>query len=158
MDAGRCETTLLRNFLADGLEMMTVDVLNRLLAMHSRSLPTYLVSAPPWYPESDSNAMVALRHVAEDHALMVDRLGAEIMREHGAVKAGEFPMTYTDLHDLSIDFVLRQVVSELQGNLEEIQTCMDQLQNAPAAKALAEEALGATQGHLDNLVSLESVS
>ena len=139
-------------------EMTTVDILNRLLAMHSRSLPTYLVSAPPWYPESDSDAMVALRHVAEDHALMVDCLGAEIMRENGAVKAGEFPMNYTDLHDLSIDYIIRQVVSELRVNLEEIQTCIDQLQNAPGAKALAEEALGATQGHLDNLDSLESVS
>jgi len=139
-------------------EMTTVDVLNRLLAMHSRSLPTYLVSAPPWYPESDSDAIVALRHVAEDDALMVDRIGAEVLREGGTVKAGEFPMTYTDLHDLSIDFVMRLVVSELQENLEEIRICIDQLQNAPAAKALAEEALGATQGHLDNLDSLESVS
>lgn len=139
-------------------EMTTVDVLNQLLAIHSRSLPTYLRSAPPWYGDEDSEAVTVLRHIADDHALMVAKIGSEILREGGVVKGGEFPMLYTDMHDLSIEYILRQVVLQQESEMEVIRSCVSKLQHAPAARALAEEALGAAQGHLDNLNSLESVS
>ncbi|MCP4192940.1 MAG: hypothetical protein GY768_20185 [Planctomycetaceae bacterium] len=136
----------------------TIDVLNRLLALHSHSLPMYLVNAPPWVAEEQLDAATALRHVGEDQQLMSDRIGKLIV-EYGEVpQMSEFPMVFTDMHDLSLDYILTEVKRRQQYEIEQIQACIGQLQEAPVAKAIAEEALGAAKAHLENLVEAETVT
>jgi hypothetical protein len=137
-------------------ELTTLDWLNRLLTLHRCSLPMYLASAPPWYPQPNSEAEAVLRHIAEDQQLMVDRIGAVILDQGGAVKPSEFPMEFTDLHDLSVDFLIPQVIARQQREIEWMRKCVHALQDEPTARAIAEEALGAAQGHLDSLNELSS--
>lgn len=136
----------------------TVDVLNRLLALHSRSLPTYLASAQPWFAEHEEEATTVLRHIAESQELMVERLGTLVIEEGGVPAIGEFPMMFTDMHDLSMDYILPRLVEWIESDMSTIRECIGQLNGAPAAKAMAEEALGAAQAHLDSLHELQHLS
>ena len=67
---------------------------------------------------------------------------------------GEFPMEYTDLHDLDIDYLIRFAVDYQQQDIASIGEIVDQLRLAPAAQSLAEEVSGMTKGHLDSLLEL----
>ena len=133
----------------------TVDVLNRLLALHSRSLPTYLASARPWISENEQEAMTVLRHIAESQGEMVERLGTLVVDEGGVPHIGEFPMMFTDMHDLSLDYILPRLVEWIESDIVTIRQCIGELNGAPPAKAIAEEALGAAQAHLDSLHELQ---
>jgi hypothetical protein len=128
-----------------------VDPLNRLLALHSRSLPMYLASAQPWFPELDSDAERVLRHLADDQRMMVDQIGAVILDIGGLVQPSEFPMEFTDLHDLSIEYLLPLVAARQQEELGQMRQIAHQVRHHPTARAVAEEALGAAPAHLDNL-------
>jgi hypothetical protein len=135
-------------------EQMTLDVLNQLLALHSRSLPTYLACARPWFPKPDSEAESVLRHIAEDHKLMIDRIGTIIMDLGGTISASEFPMEFTDMHDLSVDYLVPQIITRLEQDVAWMRQCVPQLNDVPAARAIAEESLGAAQAHRDSLNEL----
>ncbi len=58
------------------------------------------------------------------------------------------------LHDLSLDFLIAAAVRYQEYDLTAIQEIVDGLAPAPAARALAEEALGMSKGHLDSLREL----
>ena len=133
----------------------TVDVLNRLLALHSRSLPTYLASARPWFADNEQEAMTVLRHIAESQESMVERLGTMVVEEGGVPQLGEYPLYFTDMHDLSIDYILPRLVEWIESDVTTIRQCVGELNGVPAAKAIAEEALGAAQAHLDSLNELK---
>ena len=64
---------------------------------------------------------------------------------------GDFPMSFTDKHDLSIDYLLNIACAYHQQDIAALNLLVEQLQQTPAAKALAEETLGMAKGHLDAL-------
>lgn len=132
----------------------TIRALNRLVAIHNRSLAMYLASARPFTREGDEEAMAVLRHMATDQRKTVERLGALILELGGRVAKGEFPMEFTSLHDLDLDYLLRRVVASHKVDIEAIKECVDELRLAPLARALAEESLGAAKGQLDSLEEL----
>ena len=134
----------------------TIDVLNRLYAIHNRSLPMYLSFAVPFTMGKSDKASTALGHVVEDQKLMVDRLGELILDLGGDLQPGEFPMVFTSLHDLGIDYLIGQVILDLKRDIAIFDHCANQLNLVPMAKALAEEALGAAKGHLDSLEEVVS--
>ena len=132
----------------------TIDVLNRLLVIHSRSLPIYLGYAHPRFARGNAVAGETLAMIVEDQERTIDRVGGMIVEVGADVAAGEFPMVYTGYHDISFDFLLPKIIAHQQQDIDTIQECVDQLDADPIAKAVAEEALGAAQGHLDNLQEL----
>ncbi len=73
----------------------TNDVLNRIVVLHSRSLPVYLTYAPPWQMVGMAEAMTVIKQIAEDNQRTVDRLAAIILENGGTVDHGEFPMSFT---------------------------------------------------------------
>ena len=74
----------------------------------------------------------------------------------GLMQGGEFPMMYTDMHDLSTDYILNEVVRFQRLELERIEQIASALEGQPKPQALAKEALGAGKGHLHNLGELLS--
>lgn len=136
----------------------TVDVLNQLLALHSRSLPTYLASARPWIADNEQEIMTVLRHIADSQESFVERIGTLVIEQGGVPAMGEFPMMFTDMHDLSIDYILPRLVEWIESDTKKIRQCIEQLNGAPAAQTIAEEALGAAQAHLDSLHELQQTS
>lgn len=131
-----------------------VAVLNHLLAIHHRSLPSYLKSANPWTRQKNDPRLPALLGIADDHERMVGRIGEMIIELDGAVRYGEIPMRYADWHDLSIDFLLQRAIESEKLDIERIQRCIEWLEDAPRARALAEESLGEAKAHLEILEEL----
>lgn len=135
-----------------------IDLLNELLALHSTSLAMYLSNAKPWTIGSEPRAAQTMSDVARDHKRMVDRIGNVILKYQGIVRYGEFPMQFTDLHDLSPEYLVSAVQKELASTDKRISEIVDSLADYPEALAVAQEAAGASKGHLDNLAELMAES
>jgi hypothetical protein len=140
--------------------MITIDVirhLNRLLAIHCRSFIQYLRWARPHVPPGHEDEIDALTAIADDQDGMAERITRLILDSGALPRSGEFPMEFTDLHDLDIDFLISAAVKYQEFDLTAIQRIVDGLATAPAARAIAEEALGMSKGHLDSLRELVHV-
>lgn len=129
-------------------------ILNRLIAVHARSLPVYLADAAPWGTSKDVHAQGVLDMIAADQLLTVDRLADEVMAMGGAVKQGAFPMEFTGLHDLSIGYLIREMTRRQANDVVEIDQLVGMLDKDASVRPLAEEALGAAKGHLETLNEL----
>lgn len=135
----------------------TNEVLNFLCVIHNRSLPSYLRYAVPWNAHQN-NGKDSLDLIVADHDRTVDRVSEWIIENRGDVSPGEFPMTFTSLHDLSFDYLLDKMIGEQTKMISQIESCVARLMTAPMAKELAEEALGAAIGHLQTLEELAAQS
>lgn len=137
--------------------MTTADpnaVLNRLLILHHRSLPMYLSYALPYPTRGDDKARDVLKHIVASQKEMVDRIGSLLVEREVDVTHGEFPIYFTGLHDLSLEYLVRRMIADQRRDIAEIEKCAEQLSDDPYGKALAEEALGAAKAHLDALEEL----
>jgi hypothetical protein len=76
------------------------------------------------------------------------------MDQKELARTGEFPMEFTDLHDLDIDFLIDRAMVYQRQDIELVGQLLHQLQLSPAAKSLAEETLGMAKGHLQSLQEL----
>jgi len=132
-----------------------VDVLNRLLVLHHRSLVAYLSYASPAWHRGDERVQETLKTIAADQRQFVDRMSELIVDEDGAVQFGSFPMSFTGYHDLSFDFLLDRLLEHQRRDLVTIQECVSLLDSVPLAKALAQETLGAAKGHLESLEEIK---
>jgi len=135
-------------------EASTTDVLNQLLALHCRSFPMYLAYARPWTHAEDQRAVETIQHIVADQRTMVVRIGTALLRDEVPPETGQFPMQFTTLHDLSLDFLVQEAIRHQQADIASIESCVEELRRAPAAGALAEEALGLAKGHLQAMAEL----
>jgi hypothetical protein len=132
----------------------TIYWLNRLLAIHCKSFPQYMRWSRPYVPPGRRDEMDSIEAIAQDQDVMGDRISRMIVDGDALPRTGEFPMEFTDLHDLDIDYLLRLAVRYQEQDVKAIQELVERLQTAPAAKAIAEEALGMAKAHLDTLREL----
>jgi hypothetical protein len=132
----------------------TIDLLNRLYVLHYRSLSVYLHYAPPNQLASHLHAAGVLAQVVADQTRTADRIGALIIESGGTVDPGEFPMSFTGLHDLSLDYLLKLLIDRQQRTIAACERIAAQLDMAPFAQAIAREAVGEAKGHLENLQEL----
>lgn len=132
----------------------TNALLNRLLAILCRSFPQYLQYSRPYVPPGRLALMETISAVVSDQNGLIDRIGHLLEDTYSAARRGEFPMEFTDLHDLSIDFLIGSAVSYQEQDVAKIAEIVEELRLAPAAQSLAEEALGMAKGHLDSLREL----
>lgn len=127
-----------------------VEVLNRLLRILYRSLPVYLAEVKPWSTE-DSERGRAIEAIAADQLQLAQRVAGAVLEQNGRIDTGHFPVEFTDKHDLATDYLVREAFEHQQHDLAAIQRCVADLHDAPSLRPLAEEALGAAIGHLENL-------
>lgn len=132
----------------------TVDILNRLYVLHCRSLPMYLSYAQPHELQNRPEAAAVLEQVVADQKRMSDRLATLILDSSGTIDPGEFPMSFTGLHDLSVNYLLKMVVDRQKKHIVACEKLAEALAMAPFAQAVAREAVGEAKGHLDNLLEL----
>jgi hypothetical protein len=132
----------------------SIDVLNRLLVLHSRSLPLYLLDAAPWSQPSDEAALSVIRDIAHDQQDTAEQLVQLIMERNGTPEHGDFPLTFTIYNDLSVEFLVKEMLRRQKNELAEIENCAGRLANDETALAIAEESIGAAKAHLDSLREL----
>lgn len=133
-----------------------VDLLNELFRTVYRSLPMYLKSAPPWSDPAHQAAREALDNIICDQQQTSQRIGEAILDRDGAVIPGDFPMVYTGINDVSIDYLLAHLFQQQHELVSDIEAIVAQLQQTPDgdARELAEETLGSERAHLETLESL----
>ena len=134
----------------------TTDLLNRLLVLQVRSLPMYLSYAPPHELDRHAQAKAVLGQIVEDQRQTVDRLSSLILEHGGTIDNGEFPMSFTSLHDLSLPYLLKQLIERQERTIAFSESLADQLAKAPFAQAAAQETVGQAKGHLENLRDLQA--
>ena len=132
----------------------TIDILNELLVVHHRSLPMYLSYAVPWAPTAPNgtrNIAAVLDRLVADQKRYASKLAEAILARGGRIETGGFPMEFTDLHLLSLDYLLNEMVKYQRRDIAKIERAVELLRDDPLARELAEEALGNAKGHLDSL-------
>jgi hypothetical protein len=134
----------------------TTEILNRLLVLHERSLPMYLSYAPPAGLARNAKAKAVLDQIVADQKRTVDRLATIILENSGVIEHGEFPMSFTSLHDLSLDYLLKLLIERQVKTVAACERLADDLNLAPYAQAAAREAVGEARGHLENLQELQA--
>ena len=134
------------------------DILNHVLATLNRSFAMYLSYAMPYFSQHDDAARAEFENLVADQKNYVKKLGEMVVNYHRRADMGDFPMAYTDCHDLSLDYLIRQMTKLHQDDLRVIEKAERELAAArdPAALALVQEILGNARGHLENLKQLVS--
>jgi hypothetical protein len=132
----------------------TIHLLNRLLGIVSRSFLQYLKFSQPYVPPGRKEVLEVLETMVTDQNSMADRISQMVMDQKELARTGEFPMEFTDLHDLDIDFLVDRAMVYQRQDIELVGQLLHQLQLSPAAKSLAEETLGMAKGHLQSLQEL----
>ena len=138
--------------------MNTIQVLNRIIALHASSLPQYLTSAPPHVGYGEEKAWEILRNVATDQKLMIDKLADVVEDLDGTPNMGEFPAEFTGYHDLSMDYIVADALSRQLSEQDAIESLSTQLPSGSLERTLAQEALGASKGHVESLRECESLA
>jgi hypothetical protein len=128
-----------------------IPVLNRLLQVLCRSLPAYLADAKPWGTAGNQSVQAALDHLVADQQRYARRVADAITAQGGRPDPGRFPMEYMAKNDLSLDFLLQEVINSQQRDVTALEHCAAQFEDVSSLHALAEEILGNARGHLDIL-------
>lgn len=133
------------------MSLNTVQLLNRLLAIHGGSLPMYLDSAPPHRQHGDGRVWEAIQHVIDDQKLMIDKIADYVESLDGTPNMGEFPMEFTALHDLSMEFITQKAIQRQKNEVALIEQISSDLEPGSQARALSQESLGAAKAHVQSL-------
>jgi hypothetical protein len=131
-----------------------VPTLNRLLCLLCRSLPAYLadVKASAW--AEGERIRVAIDRLASDQRMYAQRVAESITERGGRPNSGRFPTEFTAKNDISLVFLLPQIIDRQREDIAAIQQCVGRLEGDSALHALAEEILGNAKGHLDILAGM----
>ena len=141
-------------FLIAMASTTTIEVLNRVLAILCRSFPQYLQFSRPYVPSGNDQILETLEEIVSGQNALADRVARLIEESGGLADRGEFPMAFTDAHDVEIHFAIARAVDYQQQDIASLAECTRELGLAPAALSLAEEARGMPKGHLESLQEL----
>lgn len=133
-----------------------VHILNRVLAVLSKSFPQYILFSRPYIPRSRQQVLDTFEEIAADQTMLAERISQCVFDAGGLAQMGAFPMEFTDTHDLSVDHLLREAIRYQHEDIANLQQCRDELTGAATAHALAEEAVGMAKGHLESLEELRT--
>ena len=131
-----------------------IQVLNRLLRTLCRSLAMYLADAKPWVRSEDAKLQASLNHLVADRQMYAKRLAEAVESRGGRPDTGRFSTEFTAKNDLSLEFLLIELIDGQDQEVAAIEHHAAQLAGDPALHALAEEILGNARGHLDVLVEI----
>jgi hypothetical protein len=121
---------------------------------HSRSLTVYLQYAPPWLEKGHEEVTTVLEQIVRDQEATVDRIGTMIQSAGEDVDPGKFPISFTGLHDLSIEYLVTLMIEGQREIISISEQAVSELAADVMAQAVAQESLGAAKAHLDSLLEI----
>lgn len=132
----------------------TTNLLNELLGLQVCSLASFLSQVSPWTHLGDEKATATLEHIVADQHAMAERIADLITELDGRIEPGVFRIEFADMHFLSLEFLLGELLRWQREDLRSIQRIAQQLSHSPRASELAQEALGSERAHLEALETL----
>ncbi len=139
-------------------EIQTIQSLSELLRILCRSLPAYLDCAKPWTKSGDRRLPAAIEHLVADQRRYAVRVAEAIVEQGARPDTGRFASIFTAKNDLSLDYLLEEILDQQDQDIAVIEQCAAELEGIPSLHVLAEEILGNARGHLDILRELAGVS
>ena len=130
------------------------QALNQVLITLHRSLPMYLGFADPWVAYGNEEPRRVLDRMLADNQQYVARLTALLDARRYTIDFGEFPMDFTSLHDVSLEYLLKQLIEQQRRDLRVLETCLSRLTGDAEGRALVEEILASSRRHLHSLEGL----
>lgn len=131
-----------------------VAALNRLLRILYRSLPIYLEGTRPWTRRGTEKGLEVLAQIAADQRALAGRVMDAIDQQGGRAQAGQFPLEFTAVNDLALEFLVQKALDYERRDVEAIQSCVDELAATPPLRPLAEEVLANARQHVHRLEEL----
>jgi hypothetical protein len=135
-------------------DLQVVGLLSQLFAIEYRSLSMYLGDAHPWRRAGDERAASTLEDIVADQSALAARIAEAIQDLGGQVAPSNYPMDFTDTHDLSIEFLLHRLLERQRADIAAIERLIPRFGAHRIARELAEESLGSEKAHLEALESL----
>jgi len=132
----------------------SASVLNRLLVRLHRSLQMYLTQAAPWLNRGADKAALTLQNIVADQQRLAQLIADLLIARRIRPETGDFPIDFTDMNFLSIEFLSRELATHARSDVEWITRAVATLEDDAEAKSLAEEALGSAKAHLEQLEEL----
>jgi hypothetical protein len=130
------------------------QVLNNVLVTLHRSLAAYLSFADPWVAYGNEEPQRILTRIVADKEQFVARLTALLDARRHTIDFGEFPMEFTSLHDVSLAYVVNQLIEHQRRDVQTIEACLGRLASDVEGRALVEEILASSRRHLQSLEGL----
>jgi len=132
----------------------SITALNRVLGVVLRSFPQYLRWSRPWVPPGHEQVLAALEQIVTDQEAFAERIFDAIDDLVGLPDTGEFPMEFTDTHDLSIDYMMREAVGYGRQDVAELEVAAAMPNVTPQAATLTAEAVNMAKRHLASLEAI----
>ena len=131
-----------------------INLLNRLMAVLSSSLPAYLDNTASWANRGAEDARNLLGRIAADQKQLARRITGAIREAGGLAEAGRFPIAFTATNDLSANYLVKKTAVLQTRDVKVIQQVVDELAESPRLQSLAEDVLGRAKQHLADLEAL----
>lgn len=132
----------------------SIDALNRVLGTMLRSFPQYLRWSRPWVPPGHERVLETLERIVSEQDALAERVFDTIDHLGGLPDTGEFPMEFTDTHDLSIDYMLREAVGYGRQDVATLEELSKLTNLAPQAEPLVRDAYQMAMRHSASLEAL----
>jgi bacterioferritin (cytochrome b1) len=132
----------------------SIAALNRVLGTVLRSFPQYLRWSRPWVSPGHERVLEALEKIVSEQDAMAERVFDTIDDLGGLPDTGEFPMEFTDTHDLSIDYMLREAVGYGRQDVAALEELTKLTNLAPQAEPLVRDAYQLALRHSATLEAL----
>jgi hypothetical protein len=136
-----------------GFSMQHNDVLNGVLILLRRSLLQYAAEAWPWTGSGSSEQRAEIDRLIASQSQRVSRLAELLDARRWTIDFGAFP-DFTDLHYLSLKFVLPHLVENERTIVREIELALPECAGDSEATALVAEILVGESQALSRLQQL----
>ena len=132
----------------------SIAALNTVLATVLRSIPQYLRWSRPWVPPGHERELSTLEKIVNEQDAFAERVFDAIDALGGLPDSGEFPMEFTDTHDLSLDYLVRQAIWYARQDVANLEAAAATPGLAPSAEPLVRDAVPMAKRHLASLEAL----
>jgi hypothetical protein len=132
--------------------------LNQLLISIGRSLLQYIGHSSTWTSRADAamaNEFPSLVATQREH---IAELSDMLSHRKWTIDFGGYPSIYTDLHFLSLKFLLKRIIINQKAIIAELEEASYSLVDDPEAASLVEEILGSERRLTEELESLSKSS
>ena len=127
------------------------SALSTLLLLMRCSFAQYLRYAHPFVRRNHTEAINVLDDIVADQTLMADRAEAAIESMGRVPPNVDFPLEFTDSHDLAIEYLVARAIKHQEQDLETLGRLSASLTHHASIRSMAEEAKGMAQAHLESL-------
>jgi len=128
--------------------------LNQVLRSILRGLLQYAGECWPWSANDEAGVQEAVRDMVADQQDEVHDLADLLQERSWLVDFGKYPTEYTDLHFISLDYLLKQMVSEQKSLVENLESAIKDCAGDAEAVELLDVIKSRAAVHLKRLQEL----